>query len=129
MLREQHRRGLVRAAELGVRIASGTDAGAFGHSHHACELEMFVEAGFSSADAVRFATSSSAECLGLGDSVGTLDTGYLADLLVVDGDPLADVRILQDRDRIKMVMKGGVPVRGTLGVPQSATDREAGAPA
>jgi imidazolonepropionase-like amidohydrolase len=113
-LRAQHRQGIARAAELGVRLAMGTDAGAFGHSHHAGELELFVEAGLSPMQALVASTSSSAECIGLGDQVGTLAAGYYADLIVVDGDPLADIRILQDPSRIKLVMKGGVPVRDQL---------------
>jgi imidazolonepropionase-like amidohydrolase len=113
-LREQHRRGLARAAELGIRIAMGTDAGAFGHSHQAAELELLVEAGFSPMQALVTATSSSAACIGMGGEVGTLAPGYFADLVVVQGDPLADIRILQDPDRIKMVMKSGTPIRNHL---------------
>jgi imidazolonepropionase-like amidohydrolase len=113
-LREQHRQGIARAAELGVRIAMGTDAGAFGHSHQAAELELLVEAGFSPMQALVASTSSSAACVGLGDQVGTLAPGYYADLVVVKGDPLADIRILQDPERIKMVMKAGTLVRDHL---------------
>ena len=59
------------------------------------------------------ATSTSAACIGLGP-VGTLAAGYDADLIVVDGDPLADIRILQDPAKIKMVMKAGAPIRNQL---------------
>jgi imidazolonepropionase-like amidohydrolase len=55
-------------------------------------------------------TSSSAACIGMADQVGTLAPGRYADLIVVEGDPLADIRILQDPDRIKLVMKAGIPV-------------------
>jgi imidazolonepropionase-like amidohydrolase len=113
-LREQHRRGIAQAAEAGVRIAMGTDAGAFGHSHQATELELFVEAGFSPMQALVAATSTSAACIGLGDQIGTLAAGYDADLIVVAGDPLADIRILQDPAKIKMVMKAGAPIRNQL---------------
>jgi imidazolonepropionase-like amidohydrolase len=115
-LREQHRRGIARAAELGVRIAMGTDAGAFGHRHQAAELELLVEAGLSPMQALVAATSSSAACVGLGDQIGTLAAGYDADLVVVEGDPLADIRVLQDPEKIKMVMKAGSPVRDHLTV-------------
>lgn len=115
-LRDQHRRGIARAAEMGVRIAMGTDAGAFGHSHQAAELELLVEAGFSPMQALVTATSSSAACLGMENEVGTLAPGYYADLIVVEGDPLTDIRILQDPQRIKMVMKAGTPVRNDLAV-------------
>lgn len=113
-LREQHRRGIARAAELGVRIAMGTDAGAFGHRHHAGELELLVEAGFSPMQALMMSTSSSAACLGMGDQIGTLAQGLYADLVVVEGDPLADIRILQDPGKLKLVMKAGTPIRDHL---------------
>ena len=45
--------------------------------------------------------------MGMGDRLGQVKPGYLADLLLVDGDPLADVAILQQRDRFKAIMKGG----------------------
>jgi imidazolonepropionase-like amidohydrolase len=109
-LREQHRRGIARAAELGVPIAMGTDAGAFGHRHQAAELELLVDAGLSPMQALVTSTSSSAACIGMADQVGTLAPGRYADLIVVEGDPLADIRILQDPDRIKLVMKAGIPV-------------------
>lgn len=113
-LREQHRRGIARAAELGVRIAMGTDAGAFGHRHQAAELELLVEAGFSPMQALMTATSSSAACLGMEDQIGTLARGLYADLVVVEGDPLADIRILQDPAKLKLVMKAGTPIRDHL---------------
>jgi len=48
------------------------------------------------------------------DRLGTLETGKLADLIVVDGDPLADIKILQDRKKIQLVMKGGEIIRSDL---------------
>jgi imidazolonepropionase-like amidohydrolase len=127
-LREQHRRGISRAAELGVRIAMGTDAGAFGHSHQAAELELLVEAGFSPMQALVASTASSAACLGMGDQVGTLAPGLYADLVVVEGDPLTDIQILQDPKRIKLVMKAGTPVRDHLNtsVPMLSSGRRSG---
>jgi imidazolonepropionase-like amidohydrolase len=113
-LRARHRRAIARAAESGVRIAMGTDAGAFGHSHQGAELELLVEAGFSPMQALVMSTSSSAACLGLHDQIGTLAPGYYADLVVIQGDPLADIRVLQDPSKIKMVMKAGEPVRNHL---------------
>jgi len=75
-----------------------------------------VGAGFSPMQAVVAATSSSAACVGLGDQIGTLAAGYYADLVVVEGDPLADIRVLQDPKKIRMVMMAGSPVRDHLTV-------------
>ena len=52
--------------------------------------------------------------MGLGDEVGMLRKGMLADLLVVDGDPLTDVRILQDRERLRLIMQDGAIIKDTL---------------
>jgi imidazolonepropionase-like amidohydrolase len=60
--------------------------------------------------ALRAATSLAAECLGLEQEIGTIEKGKWADLVVVEGDPLLDVRVLQDARRIKRVIKGGVSV-------------------
>jgi imidazolonepropionase-like amidohydrolase len=73
-----------------------------------------VAAGMSPMEALVAGTSSAAELLGLDDSVGTLVAGRQADLLVVDGDPLADVGILRDPERLVLVMKGGAAVAGSL---------------
>jgi imidazolonepropionase-like amidohydrolase len=113
-LRDKQRRGLARAAELGVRIAMGTDAGAFGHRHQGAELELLAEAGFSPMEVLVMSTSSAAACIGLAGQVGTLAAGYFADLVVVRGDPLADITVLQDPDRIVLVLKSGEPVRDLL---------------
>jgi imidazolonepropionase-like amidohydrolase len=52
--------------------------------------------------------------MGRGDDLGTIEPGKLADLLVVDGDPLADIRCLQDRGRIPLILKGGFFVKNEL---------------
>ena len=57
--------------------------------------------------AIQAATGWAAECVGLEKEIGTLEAGKLADLLVVDGDPLRDIGVLRDHGRIKLVMKGG----------------------
>jgi len=59
-----------------------------------------------------------AECMGLGNDVGMLAEGRLADLLVVDGDPLADVHLLQDRSRLRLIMKDGSIIKNSL-MPES----------
>ena len=98
------------AHEAGVRIAMGTDCGVGTHGTNAWELELMVEHGMTPMEAIVATTRTAAECVHLGADVGTLEPGKLADLIVVDGDPLADVTLLQRRERISLVMLGGEPV-------------------
>jgi imidazolonepropionase-like amidohydrolase len=106
-LREHHIESLRRAFAAGVKIAAGTDAGGHGHPQNAIEIECLVKAGLTPLQALRAATGWAAECLGREHEFGTVEKGKLADLVVVAGDPLADVTILQDPDRIALVLKGG----------------------
>ena len=105
---------LQKALQAGVKIALGTDLGSFGHGGNAVELAYLVEAGMTPLQAIHAATQMGAACMGLGSEVGRLADGYLADLLVVDGDPLADVAILQDASRLRLVMKDGVLYKNLL---------------
>jgi imidazolonepropionase-like amidohydrolase len=102
------RQRMVRAAhERGIPIATGSDAGAragFGLLATR-ELELLVEVGMTPMEAISAATSVSAAALGLQRDVGTLAVGKLADIVVVDGDPLADIRLLQDRSRVRYVVQ------------------------
>jgi imidazolonepropionase-like amidohydrolase len=92
----------------GVRIAMGTDLGSFGRGENAGELAYMVAGGMTPMEAIVSATRRGAECMGLGDQVGVLREGMLADLLVVDGDPLHDISILRDGAQLRLVMQGGV---------------------
>jgi imidazolonepropionase-like amidohydrolase len=102
-------RVIPRAIELGVPVAVGTDAGAFGvpHGCNAQELELLTTVGMSPMQAIVAATRTGAELLGTAGSVGTLEKGKLADLLVIRGDPLQDIRLLQEKQNILVVMKQG----------------------
>jgi len=111
-LREHHVASIQRALAAGVRIVAGTDAGGHGHPPNAAELEHLVAAGLTPMQAIQAATSVAAECLGLERQLGTIEKAKRADLVVVAGDPLADVRILQTENRIRLVVKdGAVAVR------------------
>ncbi|MEY4760770.1 MAG: hypothetical protein RLZZ200_626, partial [Pseudomonadota bacterium] len=92
----------------GIRVLPGGDYG-FPYNpigRNARDLQLFVELfGFTPTDALVAATRHGGELMDL--PVGQIRTGYLADLLLVDGDPTADIRILQDKARITAVMKGG----------------------
>ena len=103
-----------KAMTAGVKMALGTDLGSFGHGQNAIELEYLVEAGMTPMQAIVTATRMGAECMGLGDKVGTITSGMLADLLVIAGDPLQDIRILQDQSQICSVMKDGIFYKNTL---------------
>jgi len=103
-----HVASVQRALELGVPIAAGTDAGGHGHPKNALELKYLVEAGLTPMQALRSATQWAAQCLGFERDLGTIEQGRLADLVVVNGNPLTDVTLLLDPARIELVLKGGV---------------------
>ena len=92
----------------GVRLAYGTDSGVYPHGLNARQLPYLVRYGMTSAEAIRSATVVAAELMGWGDRVGRLAPGYAADLIAVEGDPLADVGILAD---VPIVMKGGTLIK------------------
>ncbi|MFQ5874135.1 MAG: amidohydrolase family protein [Dehalococcoidia bacterium] len=96
-----------KALAAGVKVVAGTDAGGYVHGDNAQELQCMVEAGMSTMQAIQAATGWAAECIGLEKDIGTVEKGKLADLVVVDGDPLTDIRVLRQKERINMVFKGG----------------------
>lgn len=99
----EHTESFRRALTSGVKIAFGTDTFELPGTN-ARELELMVRYGMGPADALRSATSVSAELLGLGRVTGSVEPGKSADLIGVEGDPLADVRAVQ---RVRFVMKEG----------------------
>jgi imidazolonepropionase-like amidohydrolase len=98
--------------EKGVKISFGSDTGVpyIQHGNNARELSMFVELGMEPMQAIIAATKTAAEAIGIDNMVGTIETGKIADIIVVEGDPLEDINILHEENRIKMVMKEGVVV-------------------
>jgi imidazolonepropionase-like amidohydrolase len=109
VLYPHHIESVRRALEVGVKIVAGTDAGGHEHGINARELRYLVEAGLSPMQALQAGTLWAAECLGLEREIGTVEAGKLADLVVVDGDPGQDIGILEDPQRLKLVLKGGEP--------------------
>jgi imidazolonepropionase-like amidohydrolase len=92
----------------GVNIAMGTDMGFEpGMGSNAFELEIYVKLGMSPMEAILTTTRNAARALKMDRDIGTIEEGKLADIVAVDGDPLADIRILQERKRIQIVMKEG----------------------
>jgi len=104
-----------RAHKAGVKIALGTDAFiADMHGTNAIELSLMMEeGGLSAMEAISAGTRNAAECCLLGDQVGTLEAGKLADVLLVDGNPLADISVLQDPERITVYKEGSRVMRLT----------------
>jgi imidazolonepropionase-like amidohydrolase len=79
---------LGRAYKAGVKIAFGTDAGVYRHGMNWLEFGYMIEAGMKPMDAIKAATISAAELLGMKDQVGSIEVGKFADIVAVDGDPL-----------------------------------------
>ncbi len=104
-----------RALNAGVKIAFGTDAGGFAWTiNPAKEFALMVKYGMTPAQALRSATTSAAELLGMQEQIGSLEPGKLADLVAVPGDPMADITQLE---HVNFVMKGGQVVKA-VGGPQ-----------
>ena len=101
-MKKMHRRG--------IRICIGGDYGFAWtpQGTNAKDLETFVTMlGFTPMEAIQAATKNGGEIMNMGHELGMIKEGYLADLLLVDGDPLTDVRILQNKDRLLAIMKDG----------------------
>jgi imidazolonepropionase-like amidohydrolase len=106
-----------RILKAGGRLGMGGDYGFAWtpHGDYAKELTFFVnEVGFPPLDTLRSATKTGAEILGRDKELGTLQAGKLADVLVVEGDPVKDIRILEDRSRFIAVLQGGIIKAGQL---------------
>jgi len=111
---DDHRRTLEQAMLAGIPIAMGTDAGGYGHGHNAVELALLVENGMTPMRAIVASTSDAARLLEMDADIGTVEAGKYADLLAIDGDPLADITMLDRRECIQLVMKGGQTYRNDL---------------
>ncbi len=98
------------------------------HGDYAKEISFFVDyVGFTPLEAIRCATLSGAEIMGRSDEIGTLAAGKLADVLIVDGDPLVDIHVLEDRSRFIAVLQGGTIKAGRLVEPAFAAQARAAA--
>ena len=91
-------KNIQKAYPAGVRIAYGTDAGVSKHGRNADEFELLVRHGMPPVEALKAATVNAADLLGLAQEIGTIEAGKSADVIAVDGDPLADVTVLKDVD-------------------------------
>ena len=104
-------KNLQRLHRMGAVIGAGTDMGGsfnaiFGRFND--EIRRYIDGGISNFDALRMATSVNAKILQMGDKIGSIKNGAYADLIAINGNPLADIRVLEN---IRMVMKGGVFIK------------------
>lgn len=112
---EAHRDSIARAYEAGVTIAMGTDAGVMPHGTNLRELSLMCEIGMNPMESMVATTKTASECLGWDDKIGTVEEGKLADLIILDVNPLEDIRKLQDTKHIQVVMKDGRVMKDTRG--------------
>jgi imidazolonepropionase-like amidohydrolase len=104
------KKNIRHAYESGVKIAMGTDAAVYPHGLNAHEIEVYVrDLGMPPMEAIQTATVNAADLMGWTDRTGSLDAGKWADVIAVDGDPLKDVKLLQN---VQFVMKAGVVYKG-----------------
>jgi imidazolonepropionase-like amidohydrolase len=106
------RKNVARAFAAGVKVGFGTDAAVYPHGLNAHEFAVMVKLGLTPLQAIQSATINDADLLGWSDKIGTIEPGKWADIIAVDGDPLADVTTLE---RVKFVMKGGEVVKNDYG--------------
>lgn len=114
-VKPHHIESIRMAREAGVKIAMGTDAGTpFNyHGRNLNEIHLLASyGGLAPLAAIESATRVAADVLGLGDELGTIEKGKLADLVVVAGNPLNDLEILNDRDHLSVIMQDGNFVKG-----------------
>jgi imidazolonepropionase-like amidohydrolase len=113
---EAHEHGITalrHAYEAGVKIASGSDLLGHLQDRKARELEIKTEI-MSPMESLVSATRTNAELFGMESEIGTVEEGKLADLLVVEGNPLENIAVLQKRDNLRLVMKGGRILKSDL---------------
>jgi len=111
---ECHKASFKKSYEAGVKIAMGTDAGVMKHGTNLRELGLMADGGMSPMETIVASTKSAAACLGWEDEVGTIEKDKLADIIIVNGNPLEDIDSLADNDTVQVVIKNGEIEKNTL---------------
>ncbi len=109
-----HQQSFRRAVQAGVKVAMGTDSGVGPHGENAEELALMVQNGMTPMQAIVATTHNAATLMRLGDEIGTLTPGKLADLILVNGDPLTNIEVLRPHDNIVLVMQRGDIVKNRV---------------
>ena len=104
------------AIKMGIKISFGTDAAVFPHGQNAKEFKLMVDLGMTPIDALKSATANDAELLGIGQKVGTLEKGKLADIIAMPGDPTSDITATE---RVSFVMRQGKIIRNGPATPNA----------
>jgi imidazolonepropionase-like amidohydrolase len=107
------------AIKMGIKISFGTDAAVFSHGQNAKEFKLMVDLGMTPIDALKSATGNDAELLGIGQKVGTLEKGKLADIIAMPGDPTSDITATE---RVSFVMIEGRIIRQGPRTPQGTAE-------
>jgi imidazolonepropionase-like amidohydrolase len=100
---------MLAAKRAGVKIALGSDV----RLGAGLEVQRMIHHGLTAAEALTAATKTAAEAIGLAEHIGTVEEGKLADVVIIDGDPLAEPRLLAEPSRIWLVLQLGAPVAGS----------------
>jgi imidazolonepropionase-like amidohydrolase len=107
---QRHKETFQKAMKMGVKIAFGTDVGAYAHGTSAREFVKMVEYGMKPIDAIRSATTSASQLVHMENQIGTIEPGKYADIVATDGNPVDDIKALT---RVTFVMKEGKVYKGS----------------
>ena len=108
---EDHQRSFRRAVKAGVKIAMGTDSGVGRHGENGKELPLMTEHGMTPMQAIQASTLNAARLLHLDGSIGSLEVGKVADVIVLEADVLSDISTIANPAHVKVVLKGGELVK------------------
>ncbi|MDR3063111.1 MAG: amidohydrolase family protein, partial [Methanobrevibacter sp.] len=109
-----HKENIEIAYNEGVKIAMGTDSGVHEHGQNLKELEHLVNMGMDEREALIAGTLTSAECLGLEDKIGSIETGKSADFIITNKNPLENIKSLQNKNNLKIIIQDGNTIKNIL---------------